>query len=337
MMYWYQTNCPVGPLLLAGERERADARALPVGGAIRAAPAPDWHCSAAPFADAVRRARGVLRRRAAQLLPATRTTRHALPAERSGRRCRLFPMARRISYGELARRLDPSAPRGARRGSGQRRQPAADHRSLPPRHRRRRLADGIRRWPADQARVAAARGSSVRRRSVRLRAGARPGCIRYGAPRRSHLARKAHETKPAERVRVVVAARGRRPGGARRRRPPARSYSSTIPAGASRCPSATRYAPATRCTWPVTSASIRKRASRCRPQAEARLVMEAVKRAWRRGGLADGRSGLGDGVLHGPAPVRRLQCRLPPAIFTGIIRHAPSSASRTWCAARTSR
>src|SRR5256885_15046539 len=59
-----------------------------------------------------------------------------------------------------------AAPRqrrwSARRGPRERREPVADHRSLPPRHRRRRLAHRLRRRAVDQARAAVARSEERR-------------------------------------------------------------------------------------------------------------------------------------------------------------------------------
>ena len=60
-----------------------------------------------------------------------------------------IPPGQTTSYGAIARALD-SAGRVARGGRRQRREPGGDHRAVPPRHRRDRIADRLRRRPRAQ-------------------------------------------------------------------------------------------------------------------------------------------------------------------------------------------
>ena len=72
-----------------------------------------------------------------------------------------IPYGQTVSYGEQARRLGLGPRRGARGRRGERPEPAADRPAVPPRDRRRRIADRIRRRPAPQALLARARGRAA--------------------------------------------------------------------------------------------------------------------------------------------------------------------------------
>jgi methylated-DNA-[protein]-cysteine S-methyltransferase len=117
MMYWYQTDSPVGPLLLAGT---ADALTHVNFQATAPAPRPaaDWRCDAAPFAAVLR-----------QLEEYFAGTRHSfsLPLAPRGtpfqlsvwRALQAIPYGETLSYGELARRIHlPGAARAVGLANG---------------------------------------------------------------------------------------------------------------------------------------------------------------------------------------------------------------------------
>jgi methylated-DNA-[protein]-cysteine S-methyltransferase len=117
MMYWYQTDSPVGPLLLAGSAEalthlyfHADSRAP--------RPAADWRRDAAPFAAALRQLEEYFAgtRRSFSLALAPRGTPFQLSVWRA---LQAIPYGETLSYGELARRIElPGAARAVGLANG---------------------------------------------------------------------------------------------------------------------------------------------------------------------------------------------------------------------------
>ena len=116
-MYWYQTNSPVGPLLLVGSAD-ALTQVHFQAAARGPRPAADWRCDAAPFAAAL-----------GQLEEYFAGTRHSfsLPLAPRGtpfqlsvwRALQAIPYGETISYGELARRIHlPGAARAVGLANG---------------------------------------------------------------------------------------------------------------------------------------------------------------------------------------------------------------------------
>jgi methylated-DNA-[protein]-cysteine S-methyltransferase len=114
-LYWYQTDSPVGPLLLAAEAQSL-TRVHFQGGPRPLRPPPEWRRDAAPFALVL----GQLE----EYFAGTRRT-FSVPLAPHGtafqlsvwQALRAIPYGETLSYGELARRLG-SAPRAVGAANG---------------------------------------------------------------------------------------------------------------------------------------------------------------------------------------------------------------------------
>ena len=133
---------------LPGRARPAEARPV-VGARPQAFPRPR---------DAARR---VLPPRAADVRPAARPARHAVPARDLARA--LDDPVRRDDLVRGAGRDGSAGPPPRARSGGERSEPAPDRRPLPPGHRQGRLAHRLRRRAADEARPPRAGGRNLRR------------------------------------------------------------------------------------------------------------------------------------------------------------------------------
>src|ERR1700746_2016169 len=145
-MFWHETDSPVGPLLLAADG-RALTRVYFQRGPHPFTPPREWRREAGRFEASTRELAEYFagERRAFDVPLAMegsefqRSVWRALVA---------IPYGGTLSYGAAARERRPGG------GPRERGESPADHRALPPGHRRRWLADRIRRRPRDQARAA---------------------------------------------------------------------------------------------------------------------------------------------------------------------------------------
>jgi methylated-DNA-[protein]-cysteine S-methyltransferase len=142
VVYWTSVESPIGPLLLAGDRETL--RVLWFGHGRKAqGPRPEWVESAAEFRGVAQQLReyfaGARQRFEVTLAPQGTTFQQTV-----WRALQDIPYGETTSYGELARRIgDVKATRAV--WARQRRQSHRHRDPVPPRDWRRRRADGLRR------------------------------------------------------------------------------------------------------------------------------------------------------------------------------------------------
>ena len=194
-MRYDEIETPIGPLLAVADDEGLRRIFFPDRKGRAHEPEAGWVRDPRPFRDLREQLARVLRRPATHVLAEARAGGHRLPAGHVAR-ARRDPL-RRDGLVRRDRAPHRAAGRVARGRRGERGEPAADRRALPPRHRRRRLAHRLWRRAPDQARAPRARGRGLRRAA---------GADAAGVSRDGGGAARRRRRPPASRYFVSLAA-----------------------------------------------------------------------------------------------------------------------------------